>query len=98
MPIGRKISGWLYQFPGKLGLHTGVGVAQLMISKFLWNPPSSCTAPPAPLIYACHPQNVPYILGETSPTLYLVDSSGAELPNERIRAVRILGLFEIFWI
>ena len=98
LPIGRKIRGWLYQFPGKLALHPGVGVAQLMISKFLWNPPSSCTARPAPLIHACHPQKVPYILGDTSPTLYLVDSSGEELSNERIRAVRILGLFKIFWI
>ena len=32
------------------------------------------------------------------PTLYLLDSSGAELSNERIRAVHILRLFETFWI
>ena len=98
LPIGRKISGWLYQFPGKLALHPGVGVAQLTIRKFLWNPPRSCTARPAPLIHACHPQKVPYILGDTSPTLYSLDSSAAQLSNGRIRAVHILGLFEIFWI
>jgi hypothetical protein len=98
LPIGRKISGWLYQFAGKLALHLGVGVAQLTISKLLWNPPSSCTARPAPLKHACHPQKVPYILGDTSPTLYLVDSSGAQLPNECTKAVRILGFLENFWI
>jgi hypothetical protein len=44
--MGAKISGWLHQFPGKLAVHahTGVGVNQLTISKFLRNPPSSCTA------------------------------------------------------
>jgi hypothetical protein len=30
------------------------------------------------------------------PTLYSLDSSGAELSNERIRAVRTVGLFGIF--
>jgi hypothetical protein len=53
--IGRKINGCLYQFPGKLALHPGVGIAQLKISKFLWNPPSSCTVPTAPLLHAGRP-------------------------------------------
>ena len=96
LPIGRKIRCWLYQFPWKLALHPGVGIAQLTISKSPRNPLSSCTARPGPLIHACHPQKVLNILGDTSSTLYLVDSCGAELPNERIKAVRILGLFEFF--
>ena len=37
-------------------------------------------------------------IGGRALTLYSLDSSGAELSNERIRAVHILGLFEIFWI
>ena len=57
LPNASKISCWLDQFPGKLavhpmvhpGMHPGVGVAQLTISKFVRNPPSSCPArhPPA---------------------------------------------------
>jgi hypothetical protein len=35
---------------------------------------------------------------DTSPTLYKLDSSGEELQDELIRAVRILGLFKIFLI
>jgi hypothetical protein len=34
LPNGRKISGWLLRFPGKLAVHPGVGVTQLTISKF----------------------------------------------------------------
>ena len=49
LPDASKISCWLDQFSGKLAIHPGVGVAQLTISKFLRNPPSSCPArhPPA---------------------------------------------------
>jgi hypothetical protein len=49
LPNGCKISGWLHQFHGKLVVHSGVGVTQLTISKFLRNPPRSCGArhPPA---------------------------------------------------
>jgi hypothetical protein len=51
LPNGREKIGWLHQFPGKLAVHPGVGVAQLSItcSKFLRNPPSCCAArkPPA---------------------------------------------------
>jgi hypothetical protein len=49
LPNGRKKSGWLYQFPGELAVHPGVGATQLTISKSLRNPPSSCAArhPPA---------------------------------------------------
>jgi hypothetical protein len=49
LPNGGKISSWLHQFPRKLAVYPGVGIAQLTISKFSWNPPSSCAArhPPA---------------------------------------------------
>ena len=49
LPNGRKTSGWLHQFPGKLAVHPSVGATQLTISKSLRNPPSSCAArhPPA---------------------------------------------------
>ena len=61
LPNGRKIRGWLHQFPGKLAGHPGVGVTQLMISKFPRNPPSSCAAqqPPAcEQLEYCWPQNI----------------------------------------
>ena len=38
-------------------------------------------------------ENLPLL---TTILVYSLDSSGAELSNERLRAVRILGLFEIF--
>jgi hypothetical protein len=41
LPNGRKISGWLHEFLGKLAVHPGVGATQLTISKFLRNAPSS---------------------------------------------------------
>ena len=61
LPNGRKISGWLHQFPGKLAVHPGVCVTQLTISKFLRNPPSSCAArqPPAfEQLEYCWPWNI----------------------------------------
>ena len=61
LPNGRKISGWLYQFPGKLAVNPGVGATQLTISKSLRNPPSSCAArqPPAfEQLEYCWPQNI----------------------------------------
>jgi hypothetical protein len=52
LPIGRKISGWLNQFPGKLTVHPGVDVTKLTISKFPRNPPTMqlCT-PAAPSLW-----------------------------------------------
>jgi hypothetical protein len=61
LPNGRKIRCWLDQYPGKLAVHPGVGVAQLTISKFLQNPPSSCAArhPPAfEQLEQCWPWNI----------------------------------------
>jgi hypothetical protein len=61
LPNGRKISGWLHRFHGKLAVHPGVGVAQLTINKFLQNPPSSCAArhPPAfEQLEYCWPWNI----------------------------------------
>jgi hypothetical protein len=61
LPNGRKISGWLHRFPGKLAVHPGVGVAQLTIRKFLENPPSSWAArhPPAfEQLEYCWPWNI----------------------------------------
>ena len=83
LPNGRKISGWLYQFPWKLAVHPGVGVAQLTISKSLRNPPGSCAAqhPPAfeQLEYYC-PWNIVVPLS----TLYVLDSWGSQQSKERI--------------
>jgi hypothetical protein len=61
LPNGRKISGWVHQFPGKLAVHPGFGATQLTISKSLRNPPSSCAArhPPAfEQLEYCWPWNI----------------------------------------
>jgi hypothetical protein len=60
-PNGRKISGWLHQFTGKLAVHPGVGATQLTINTSLRNPPSSCAArhPPAfEQLEYCRPWNI----------------------------------------
>ena len=60
---GRKIRGWLYQFPGKLAVHPSIGVTQLTISKFPRNPPSSCAPRPPPAfeqLEYCWPWNNKY--------------------------------------
>ena len=83
LPNGRKISGWLHQFPGKLTAHPGVDVTQLTISKLLRNPPNSCAArqPPAfEQLEYCWPWN---IVGPLL-TLYFLVSWGSQLSKERI--------------
>jgi hypothetical protein len=85
LPNGRKIRGWLHQFPGKLAVHPGVGVTQLTIySKFLRNPPSSCAArhPPAfEQLEYCRPWNI--VIRPIDPR-YSSDSWGSQQSKERI--------------
>jgi hypothetical protein len=86
LPNGRKIRGWLHQFPGKLTAHPGVDFTQLTISKLSRNPPSSCVArqPPAfEQLEYCWPQNI--VIPTIDPTaVYFLDSWGSQQSKERI--------------
>ena len=84
--MGAKISIWLYQFPRKLAVHPGVGVAQLTITG-LANSYGILAAAVQPgthlLLNNLNIIELEILWGRLS-TLYFLDSCGSQQPKERI--------------